>query len=76
MLKVIKLTNKNSLKILKNFLDKRKSIQKKQTTIVSKIISNVKKNGDKAVLEYEKKFSKIKKKSNKIFFTSVEINKI
>ena len=66
MIKILKLNNKNSLKLLKIFLDKRKSIQKNQTSIVSKIIQNVKKNGDKAVLNYEKKFSQIKTKSNKI----------
>ena len=31
MLKILKLNNKNSLKSLKIFLDKRKSIQKNQT---------------------------------------------
>ena len=66
MLKILKLDNKKSLKILKIFLDKRKSIQKNQTIIVSKIIKNVKKNGDKSVLNYEKKFSKTKTKSNKL----------
>jgi len=76
MIKILKLNNKNSLKPLKIFLDKRKSIQKNQTSIVSKIIQNVKKNGDKAVLNYEKKFSQIKTKSNKILFSNKEINKI
>ena len=57
-------------------MDKRKYIQKNQTTIVSKIIKNVRRNGDKAVLNYEKKFSKIKTKSTKIFFTTSELNKI
>ena len=76
MLKILKYNNKKSLKTLKIFLDKRKSIQKNQTTIVSKIIQNVKKNGDKAVIKYEKKFSKIKTKSNKILFSKKEINKI
>ena len=36
----------------------------------------MKKNGDKAVLNYEKKFSKNKTKSNKILFSAKEINKI
>ena len=76
ILKVIRFNNKNSSKKLKNFLDKRKYIQKNQTTIVSKIINNVRRNGDKAVLNYEKKFSKIKTKSTKIFFTTSELNKI
>tara|TARA_B100001057_G_scaffold446593_1_gene485288 strand:- start:192 stop:1490 length:1299 start_codon:yes stop_codon:yes gene_type:complete len=76
MLKILKFDSKASLKILKIFLDKRKSIQKNQTNAVSKIIKNVKKNGDKAVINYEKKFSKIKTKSNKLLFSKKEINKI
>jgi histidinol dehydrogenase len=76
MLKILKLNSKNSSKSLKNFLEKRKSVQKNQTNIVSKIIRNVKRDGDKAVINYEKKFSKIKVKSNRVFFTSKEINKI
>ena len=63
MLKILNYNNQNSLKTLELFLDKRKSIQKNQTSAVSKIIKNVKKNGDRAVLNYEKKFSKIKKKN-------------
>ena len=76
ILKVIRFNNKNSSKKLKNFLDKRQYIQKNQTIVVSKIINNVRKHGDKAVLNYEKKFSKIKTKSNKILFTTSELNKI
>ena len=76
MLKLLNFRNKNSLKSLKVFLEKRKIIQKKQTITVNKIIQNVKKKGDKAVLNYEKKFSKIKTKSNKVIFSSKEINKI
>ena len=76
MLKVLKFNNKNSSKILKIFLDKRKSIQKNHKLIVSKIINNVRKNGDKAVINYEKKFSKIKGKPDKVLFTNKEINKI
>ena len=68
MLKTLNYNNQNSLKTLKLFLDKRKSIQKNQTSAVSKIIKNVKKNGDRAVLNYEKKFSKIKKKLKKYLF--------
>ena len=40
------------------------------------IIQNVRKKGDKAVINYEKKFSKVKTRSNKILFTTKEINKI
>ena len=76
MLKNLNYNQKNSNKILTTFLEKRKSIQKSQTSAVKRIIQNVKKNGDKAVLSYEKKFSKIKIKSNKILFSSKEINKL
>tara|TARA_B100000989_G_scaffold292870_1_gene269428 strand:+ start:3129 stop:4427 length:1299 start_codon:yes stop_codon:yes gene_type:complete len=76
MLKVLKYNKKNSLNTLEIFLNKRKSIQKKQKLVVNKIIKDVKKNGDKAILKYEKKFSKIKIKSNKIYFSNKEINKI
>ena len=76
MLKILKLDSNRSLKNLIKFLDKRKSIQKNQTVIVSKIIKNVKKSGDKAVIDYEKKFSKIKTKNNSLLFSKKEINKI
>ncbi len=76
MLKVLKFNKENSIKALRFFLDKRKFIQKNQTSTVSRIIKNVKKNGDQAVLNYEKKFSNVKIKSSKILFSKKEINKI
>ncbi len=76
MIKVLKYNNKNSIKNLKIFLNKRNSFQKNQTSIVRGIIQNVKKNGDKAVLKYEKKFSKIKTNPSKISFSRKEINQI
>ena len=76
MLKVLKYNKINSSKVLEIFLGRRKSIQKKQIIAVSKIIKNVKKNGDKAVIDYEKKFSKIKIKSSNLVFSSKEIDKI
>ena len=74
MLKYLNYNKKNSLNNLEILLNKRKSTQKNQTSVVKKIISNVKKNGDKAVIKYEKKFSKIKNRSSKIIFTKQEIN--
>jgi histidinol dehydrogenase len=74
MLKFLNYNKKNSLTNLEQILNKRKSFQKNKTSAVNKIISNVKKNGDKAVLIYEKKFSKIKTKTNRIVFTEKEIN--
>ena len=74
MLKILKYNNKNSFKYLELFLNKRKLIQKEKSFIVSKILRDVKKNGDKAVLRYEKKFSKIKTNSSKVFFSNKELN--
>jgi histidinol dehydrogenase len=76
MLKYFNYNKKNSLNNLEIILNRRKSSQKNQTLFVKKIVSNVKKNGDKAVIKYEKKFSKIKNKFSKIIFSQQEINKI
>tara|TARA_Y100000816_G_scaffold290334_1_gene278758 strand:+ start:851 stop:2149 length:1299 start_codon:yes stop_codon:yes gene_type:complete len=76
MLKILNYNSKGSPNSLKIFLDKRKYSQKNLVQTVSKIIKNVRKKGDKAVLDYEKKFSKSKVKSNKIFLTNEEIYKI
>ena len=76
MLKVLNYNKKDSLKTLEVFLNKRKIVQKGQTKVVSAIIKKVKKRGDTAVLNYEKKFSKLKIKSKKIFFSEKEIKNI
>ena len=76
MLRFLDNNRKNSLAKLEIILNKRKFSQKKATSIVKKIISNVKKNGDKAVLKYEKKFSNNKINSTKIIFSKKEINQI
>ena len=69
MLKILRYNKKNSHKKLEVFLNKRKSVQKSKTSAVLKIINKVKKNGDKAVINFEKKFSKIKTSTNKISFS-------
>ena len=74
MLKILNYNNKNSSTSLRDFLGKRKFNQKNLGSAVNKIINNVKKNGDKAVIKYEKKFSKIRVKSNKVIFSNKEIN--
>ena len=76
MLKVLNCNKEGSLKTLEVFLNKRKIVQKSQTKVVSAIIKKVKKRGDTAVLNYEKKFSKLKIKSKKIFFSEKEIKNI
>ena len=76
MLKFLNYNKKNSLKNLEIILNRRKFTQKNLTSTVRKIISDVKKNGDKTVIKYEKKFSKIKNKSTKIVFSKKDINQI
>ena len=51
MLRILKFNKKKSLINLEIILNKRKSTQNKQTSVVKNIILNVKKNGDKAVLK-------------------------
>ena len=65
-MRVISTENKNFNNKLENLLDKRKKKLKSNLSSVSKIIQDVKKNGDKALLKYEKKFNK-----NKIIVPSV-----
>ncbi len=65
-MRVISTNNKNFNNKLENLLDKRKKKLKSNLSSVSKIIQDVKKNGDKALLKYEKKFNK-----NKIIVPSV-----
>ena len=57
MLKLLNYNKNLSLDNLEVILNKRKFNQKDQTKSVKKIISDVLKNGDKAVIKYEKKFT-------------------
>ncbi len=71
MIKIINCNNKNYKNKLKIFLEKRRSGKIVNTSIVSKIIKDIKKNKIKALIKYEKKFSKNKK----IIPTQKEINR-
>ena len=62
MLRFLNGNQNNFKKKLELILDKRKLVQKNKSNIVKPIIKNVKKNGDSAVIKYEKKFSRIKLK--------------
>ena len=71
MIKILNCKNKNFPKQLAIFLKKRRSGKNTDTKIVKKIIKDIKNNKLKAVLKYEKKFSK-----NKIIKPSLKkINK-
>ena len=76
MLKFFNANKNNSLKSLELFLEKRKFNQQSNSQKVKKILLSVKNKGDKALIGYEKKYSKIKSKTKKIKFSSVEINRI
>ena len=59
---------KNSLNNLEKFLNARRLKQQYQSKIVKKLLLDVKKYGDKSVLKFEKKFSKLKTNTKKIKF--------
>ena len=59
-MKVISAKNKNFDKLLDNLLSKRKNKLRSDYISVKKIIKDVRKNGDKALVKYEKKFNKNK----------------
>ena len=77
MLKLIKSNQKNFLTKLELILDKRKSKNPNIDLKIKFIIKDIKKNGDSALIKYEKKFSNVKNISiKKIKFTKKEKNKI
>ena len=59
-MKVISAKNKNFDKLLDNLLSKRKNKLRSDYISVKNIIKDVRKNGDKALVKYEKKFNKNK----------------
>ena len=58
MIKYINCNKKNYLTALNNLLFNKHKVDQKILKIVEKIIIDLKKNGDKALIKYEKKFSK------------------
>ena len=76
MLKFFNADKKNYKASLQIILNKRKFSQRNKSNLVKKILSTVAKGGDKAVISYEKKFSKINKNLNSIQFSNDEIKKV
>ena len=66
----LNIKQRNFDKLLDNFLSKRRKKLQSSSISVSRIINDVKKNGDKAVLKYERKFNK----NNIITPSSKQIN--
>ena len=65
----LNIKQKNFNKLLNNFISKRRKKLRSNSVSVIRIINDIKKNGDKALLKYEKKFNKnniIKPSSKKI----------
>ena len=58
MIKVINCNKKNYLNNLTKFLDLRRSEKKIESKTISNILKDIKKNKNKSLLKYEKKFSK------------------
>jgi histidinol dehydrogenase len=58
MIKILDNKTKNFNTALDKLLSKRKNKVQLNSVSVTKIIQDVKKNGDKAILKYEKKFNK------------------
>ena len=82
MIKQINCNKKNYLDNLTKFLAVRRSSKKPESKIISKILSDIKKNKNKALIKYEKKFSKnsqikpsIKEINNAIKFLDPKIKK-
>ncbi len=65
MLKIINTNKKNFLQNLDLILQKRKNQSNTIDNTVKKILHDIKKNKDKALIKYEKKFSKNKNLSIK-----------
>ena len=57
-MKILNYKSKNFDKLLDNLLLKRKKKLQSNSVSVIKIIQDVKKNGDKALLKYERRFNK------------------
>ncbi len=77
ILKTINGNTKNFIPSLSKNLAKRKNLQFKKNSEVIKMINNIKKNGIKAVIYYEKKFNKVKNLNhNNLKFTKKEIIRI
>ena len=78
-MKVLDSSKKNFGKLLDNLLMQRKRKVQSSSVSVTNIIKDVKKNGDKALLKYEKKFNKnsvIKPSSNQIQKSIQSLNSI
>ena len=61
MIKILKLNNNNYQLELNKLLNNRQAKAKIESNIVKRIIDDVRKNGDKALIKYEKNIAEIAK---------------
>ena len=71
-MKILNSKSKNFDKLLENLLLRRKKKIQSDSVSVTNIIKDVKKNGDKALLKYEKRFNR----NTNIFPSSIKISKL
>ncbi len=76
MLKTLDSNKKDFEKKLNYFLSKRREIQKNKSKNVKLIINDIKKNGDKSLIKYEKKFSNVKGSIQNLKFSKKEIENL
>lgn len=76
MIKVLNTKSKDFKKKINYYLNIRRKYSNNKITTVKKIINDVRKNKDKSIIKYEKKFNNLKYlKVNKLFFSKNEIEK-
>ena len=77
MIKTLNSKSKGFHKKLFNSLNSRKANSYSKIIIVRKIIKDIKKNKDKSIIKYEKKFNKLKiLNRNSLYFKNSEVNNI
>ena len=74
MIKILNTKSKNFERQLEYCLNLRRKYSESTVRIVKKIVQDIRKNKDKSLIKYEKKFNGLKKlNKNQLFFTKTEI---
>ena len=74
MIKILNTKSKNFERQLEYCLNLRRKYSEPTVRIVKKIVQDIRKNKDKSLIKYEKKFNGLKKlNKNQLFFTKTEI---
>ena len=77
MIKILNTKSKNFNSQLSYYLDLRKNYSNSKNLTVKKIVNDVRKNNDKSLIKYEKKFNKLKTLTkNNLRFSEKEIKNL